>query len=1021
MEDIWQDITDSELLKSCESVESSIPCVNEDITDSELLKSCESTEFIVGRAILCVNDEEIFEKHFDVYLSDIEKSVKKASLIETSPSILYDKYYLFLLTLVLPNEIVIPENWTKKWSGCIILELLIDEYIGMSNTRYMGMLLFSKNTTQRDIIIQQSWFNTQDLLSKNCVIEWFTPTLTYQLLASQEVRFKKEPHYFILWMEAITLIANGQTSKKPGSVYNCLKTKWQVLTCIDKWLNQTECLHICNPLPNVNVLEYIFIFFHVSLRMYRQHIPPLHIFVKVIQQIKTNISNNTEMEKISETTVQQISEIGCNQYVVMNLINQFCFFYQSFKQSVELYSTTMKRIDAKRQLFYAFEIFANHKLDTILAENIKLAPATYFDQDKIQTWVENIHTQLECELSMTDTFDMVKKGLSCSRKHGLFSLYGTMDNIVSIITDDINFKCQYEIKTGLLSQAINKIDFEQSTPFWNSNKIILPWNTSKNNMTNTQKRCLLAFNLRSPIWCQWKNSSHDYFWLERVVSKQNGSNIDEILAAIYMTDFGMSYNHEVINPYLNISNVLLDIDIKDDMLHPNLIKSIQKNKIEFVRDLVTLIYAVFEQLLIKSTEVSLYLFENNRIDPHKQSFHVHIGLPSHVVIENQSECIEIVNILNNLRHFYPNTLGLPYYDIFDDAIYNKKGGIHSLRGPYQFKHNGTTKLECIYRNDNRSLNEPIPLHRQFIHGGQDNNYEGTIIHEIKNNSLISDGFFLEQTQNNKMDQTTEKLCLSNVVDLVTEMNKYVILFDSNDISLTLLEELINSIWKLNKSKIISWMRDEEYSSEHIQFIQYKCHFIVDRNDDSIRLVNSTTHSPNIPVCLRYNHQTHTDSTWYRIIFRNGMKCLLLACKCFKGRCEDKRVLSQRLDLVPIYFAPHVKDEIKMFLQSLDITNYICIEIVKIDKELKQIRNCPSEKDVLMELYTKGVDRVARLYLFIVGKYLCCRLVNNCYVLIEQTSNVNVHYTRKDVIFYEFLDSVQILEKSLQNKLKNLLK
>lgn len=994
----------------------------DDITDSELLAACNTSEFITGRAVLCVNDEEIFVKPYDIYLSDIQKTVSKANEIGAVPGILFDKHYLFLLTLAPSNEIPIVEEWSKRWSGCIILELILDEYFGMTNTQYIGVLFFSKNTLRRDLILQQSYFDKQDLLSENCVIEWFSDSLKYQLLASEEHRCRREPCYFILWSEAITLIANGELTKQPGSIYNCLTSKWQVFTCVDKWINNTKCSEIFNFLPSmktVNFLEYVFLFLHISLRVYRKYIPPLHIFVKIMQQIQTITSNSLDIESISEKTIQQLSEIGCNQYVVMNLLSQFTSYFQMLTDSVTLYADVLKHTDKKRQQLYAFEIFTNYKLDNITAKSINTAPASYFNHEAIQEWVDTIHSYVDSELSMPDLFTSIKDGLKHTRKHGLFYLYGTFDNIVSILNNNPNFKCQYEIKTGSLSQSTNKTESQQSTPFWNSNKIILPWNNSKNNVSTTQKRCLLSFNLRSPIWCQWKDSFHNYFWVERINSK--GLTIDEVLHTIY-SQSDSSYNHEVINPYLSISNVLLDIDIKNDTLNPTLLKSIQMNKTLFIEDLISLIQHVFQKLSIPSSDLNLYVFENNRINPSKQSFHVHVGLPHDVVIEGQNECVEIINILNTLRHFYPDTLGLPYYDIFDDAIYNKKGGIHCLRGPYQLKHDGTTKLECIYRNDQKPLHEHIPLHHQFIHGGQYNHYEGTVIYEIKNTFLISDNFFLDQTQSAKLDETTQKICLSNIFELMEEINKYVILFHSDDISknLSLLEEIINSTWKQSKLKISYWMRNEDYSSEHIQYILHKCHFKVDRNTNNIRLVNSATYSPNIPVCLRYNHHSHTDSTWYQITFRNGMKCFLLLSKCFKGRCEDKRVLSHRLDIIPIYFAPCIKDYFKNFLHSLDITRYICIEIIKVGEEVKQIKYCPNNRDVLRYMLANNVNGIARLFLLIEDKYLCCRLVNNCCVLIIKASDLVIYYSDNDSTFHEFLQMSQILDTHLQNRLVTLL-
>ena len=995
---------------------------NDDVTDFELLTASEGSEFLIGRAILGVNDEEIFLRPFDTYLSDIQESISKANVIEALPAIVHDKFYLFLLTKAPCNETVIIEKWKRKWSGCIILELIVDEYIGMTNTQYIGILFFSKNVLRRDQILQQSWFNKQDLLSHNCVIEWFSPSLKYQLLASQQVQFKINPCYFILWPEAILLIANDVMNKTSVSTYNCLTSKWQIMTCIDKWINHTGLLQIFNSLPNsttINFLECLFLFFHISLRMYRRHIPPLHIFVKILQQIKKITPNSVDIETISEKMIQQLGEIGCNEFVITNLFRQFTSYLDIFKKSVELYSSIVKCMADKRKIFHAFEIFTNHKLDNIVAKSIESAPTSYFEHEEIQVWVDNIYTFIENELSMPDLFDKIKNGLTYTNKNGCFHLYETLDIMVAIINNSPSYQCKYEIKSGSLSQSLPELKSEQTTPFWKSNKFILPWNIPGNNISPTKKRCILAFNLRSPIWCQWKNSFHDYFWVERTTANK-GITIDKILSSIYLSS-EMSYNHEVINPYLNISNVLLDIDIKD-VLNPTLIETIQQNKPSFIKDLISLIHIVFDQLSVKSSDVTLYIFENNKINTSKQSFHVHVGLPHNIVIESQVDCVEIVNILNTLRHFYPDTLGLPYCDIFDDGIYNKKGGIHSLRGPYQLKHDGSTKLECIYRSDNKPLSEPIPVQRQFIHGGQNNNYEGTIIHEIKNTFLISDNFFLDQTQNNKLDETTKKMCLSNISGLIEEINKYIVLFNQDNLSenITLLEEIINSIWKLSKAKIVHWMTTEDYSIDHIRYIQHKCQFKVDLSDNSIRLVNLATYSPNIPVCLRYNHHNHTHSTWYRILFRNGMKCFLLVNKCFKGRCKDKRVISHRLDVIPIFFAPHIKDCLQIFLQSFKMVDYLCIEIVKSEhQQIKQIKKCPNDKDVLSYLLNNGINKIARLVLFINNKYLCCRLANNYYVLIIKSSNIVIFYANNESVFHEFIHTSQTLDTHTQNSLRQL--
>ena len=98
--------------------------------------------------------------------------------------------------------------------------------------------------------------------------------------------------------------------------------------------------------------------------------------------------------------------------------------------------------------------------------------------------------------------------------------------------------------------------------------------------------------------------------------------------------------------------------------------------------------------------------------------HHHVRLPDGGVL-TWAAANDFVKILSLIRFMKLESIGIKckgkYNNtVYDAHIYSGKT-FHALRMPAQLKPDGTGKLLCVYRTDDISLEQDIPLEVHFVH------------------------------------------------------------------------------------------------------------------------------------------------------------------------------------------------------------------------------------------------------------------------------------------------------------------
>jgi len=904
----------------------------DELDDMTLIKASNYT-YIVGRALFAADNTCIFDHTYATFLQ------------KTDISFPTDQFYMWVIET--GDEEICMEYCVSHATGIIVLELLRKDGIHPCNSLPVGILLFLCSAQERDEILYRGWFTKQHLLEDKCRIVWFDEATIMQLSTDCEILMKSSK--LLLSWEKLGRCISLTVSRKPRhhetvikrikSTNLCEKQHIDVIyeiggekcvAIIDFFVINTSLLSVlaewaqCAGVPStttdMNHIEQLWLFFHVNTRGFDRNTLQPHLFHTMCQGIHSHAETGIEIINcLKISTLSKLCIVGMNKKRTAILMQQYTQYLEAFEYNTLAYQSISDEMKKYRQKYNFFQIYVSHRLDTFTTKAIQIAPLSVFDREATQMWVSRTIPMLKDTLCMDAVCEDILKSASVKVRYGDLLLYSMLDDITKElgktynISTGSNFK--FETKHGILSTSA----YGEPTLFWNKEKnYVLPWNSDA---SHSHRRCMLSSNTRTPIWLNWpptrKSPTHSWLIPSTVAYAKD---VDSVLEDLYEKD---GYVHEMINPYMHVSNLILDVDIKP--LHPNdsLVQHIRNIQETFIKDMCHLIqYVLFKLLgtLLKTESIHCYVFESKRSSggEEKIGFHIHVALPGGIVFANKVVCQDLVKILNNVRVRYPKTLGLISHNLFDVAIYGSSN--HALRGPYQRKSSGKDPLCCVYRTDKKPLTEKIPLHHQFVHGyhicrkTNKKLLQGPIVTKLQGFKLLDDAIFLRELGDVKINNGINSLCSHEIEDIMDNINNKCVVFtckkprSTKDIKL--LEKMANELWNKQKNKIQRIMHSKDYLEGDISYIANNTKFKV--NDAGLSLVDKDTFRGKFSICLRKNHRLEPSNVMYRIKYGKNMIKMIMTASCFKDSCHGLgRFPGGNMEMMPVFLTPCIKNKIDL--------------------------------------------------------------------------------------------------------------
>jgi len=185
------------------------------------------------------------------------------------------------------------------------------------------------------------------------------------------------------------------------------------------------------------------------------------------------------------------------------------------------------------------------------------------------------------------------------------------------------------------------------------------------------------------------------------------------------------FYHEVINPFLPIYTINMDIDIYDKQYIQSFYESneqweIKENIFDNLKQLVLFVTSQVMKLPVSSDNTTFYLYESVRTDLHKiNSAKFKLGFRlivkfTTICFLNSSVVDKYLKILNIYRYKFQHLSSIGDDNIFDSAIYGQRN--HEIRLPLNVKSDGSKPLVPIFFRDHRhSFHDALRMTSAFVH------------------------------------------------------------------------------------------------------------------------------------------------------------------------------------------------------------------------------------------------------------------------------------------------------------------
>lgn len=503
---------------------------------------------------------------------------------------------------------------------------------------------------------------------------------------------------------------------------------------------------------------------------------------------------------------------------------QYIELENRYYTGVEYCKRVPKKLEEAKRAYYTSRVYITAVIDELMEANSRSSPANMFDVEAMMAWSDERLAIIEEALHPDKIYGGVFEEARCVWTNDVFKLYGAIEDylipkmagrpcIEGVETKDCTDPkyALVEMKTINNSvMATNRLPPPGCQYSEESLKLNFPYDKEQSATGKLYKYSSLSC---IPNWCRWKDGKAPLYKC-CVRDDANGSfTMREILENKLLGD---GYSHETIQNGLHLSTLILDVDINpwssDDMVDDKLI----------ARDMVELVDRIMAKLLPGEKVTHYIYYSTPKKEAMKYGFHHHVVLPEDVVMTYNC-ANSIMAILNDVRGYYPRTLGIFCGNkdggVYDPAVYAKGMGVkfHNLRAPEQSKPDKTRKLQLVYRTDGLSVEEPVEWRFKLAHAPKPFSiYEGRIMEKIEGVKLINNREFLNRVQGQQLSTYINKVHRFDVLEIMKGINTRCVLFSGEPTDCDKLLAIMNYLWekqgKKKMRKVLLELKSENGSS-----------------------------------------------------------------------------------------------------------------------------------------------------------------------------------------------------------------
>ena len=1001
---------------------------------------------IFGRAIITADDHSIFTESQQKIL---------VSPTEGNPE---EKVYLwfpFFCHQMPPNEhFELPSNI----KGIIILEGM--HRYGVTNIQSypVGILLLKGNNYIRRSLILHSFFTRSDLYEDYCQILWFSNKDVIEFANYYQESDDLSWSYLIY--KAKALIDSSCQSRICSNLYEIIRDTTSFCSAIQEWIEKsslfTEASYILryeqNLRRSLTHTERLWLAMHILCRTWKNdllHSSLLNLSLDCIRVTTDVVEPQIFIGRITHEVAVRCACVATQEETTNQLIqgwNENFTRYKSCKRAYKNYVGVP--LDHIHHTYSQFNMYISHEIDSLVRQAIVKAPANPFDQNEVINWCKSINYELTHKFDPENVFKNIFMQMKCiDRDSSPFILYDLLEPSINLLCSkvyslkkknfDINLEAPiykpslFKIVSGNLSNVTslqNPLTTEKRYSYTLLTQLV-------RNLTPVQQKLLEASFTRTPLWCCHKNGRRTFYRLRR--DEHIGMNITDIMEKhIYPSNGGNAFTHEIINFRMHVSTIVIDIDIKPSSRVENI--DIQC----FIGDLIKLTETILEKCKLNGRCIH-YVFQSKTNQMSlissglKCGLHYHIRLP-HDTVMTVVACKQLIDILNETRFIYPKTIGLHVTNanqhIFDTAIYQAQS-FHSLRGPYQTKDDGSSKLVCVFRSDNGDLNDIPNLHK-FVHSPHINpntgNYviQGRIIDKFTEVHLIRDEVFLKKIGEHSINKYAKKVCHMSVDGIMKEINKRCVIFSMAyaDLDVNLLETIANELWQKSKNEVMKRMAtpkpDESvYMADEIDLVN-DIHFQHNLSNNSLSMTINGCFK--MPICLMRAHHNFVSSTIGWVGYDKDMIRLGLFVHCFKESCRSKHFLPDgHMIFTYPFYSPTIERDFGMLFKYVKSGNPTLFQIHKEGNDVTSLYI--NTNDMPLQTYVPSLYHIHQVYAFVhdfhVEHHVTLFITSSMdYILIivpQDTANIVFSHSSesqtKCEVFIHKKDGLTLLNYALENK------
>lgn len=611
--------------------------------------------------------------------------------------------------------------------------------------------------------------------------------------------------------------------------------------------------------------------------------------------------------------------------------------------------TLLETLEAKFQKRYSTPIYNISNSQSVTDRLIETIPINFLDTSKVNNWTENMLGYIETKYSDEEFFKPILNDAKVKHVDNvILKSYNTEDSIYRLNSTDVPKKELGSFDSKLVTR------FGEKEAAFNSKE------KCDNNGLN-RLMCWSA-HMGGAVFQKLNDNRSEGYWF--VIDTPRGNiSLDE-----FIDQYGIGISNEIINRFYDVTTIVVDIDFKGEIVDFN----------QVYKEIVSIGKKILNLSDITKDKCRHHIFKSKIVDANtKHGFHYHVTFPYRVGCSHQY-AIDFINIFSELRRSQPNIgayCGEDDNSVVDTKVWETQN--HGIRTPYSSKNkNGDKKLECVYRDDGKRLDDLIDRRCRFIHYPNSPNGDGTctLLTEISNYKFISDIKYLEQKSKRNSKNYIEYVLSSKKNNLLLSLSTHCVIVQFKnetfeDFHVGEYLQLFNHLWKIQgrsqMRKILGNIHRtgcSSYTVNEIESALVKSEIIYDSVSDNFLLVSRPT-SKTFALCpARLHNCRHTPQI--NLCFNSvSMIKITLSVQSngnFK-RCSGSHI-PLILSLKPFFFSDEIEYRVKQeFLTPFKRCSQVYRSKLDKDSNISFEPLLPENYSNPLEKYVKDVSQIRYVY------------------------------------------------------------